>query len=113
MQTILEKLPSIIEASAPVFQAVAEPLGKIDKVVMIDQGGGNGNGNGHSSGINRFAQTAPTMIFGLLQQLQAMGLTMPEVMAQLGINQDEKLIETDSKAKQNGSSETEVILEVK
>lgn len=88
LQTILEKLPSIIEASAPVFQAVAEPLGKIDKVVMIDQGG---NGNG-SSGINRFAQTAPTMIFSLLQHLQAMGLNVPEIMSQLGINQDEKLI---------------------
>lgn len=91
LQTILEKLPSIIEASAPVFQAVAEPLGKIDKVVMIDQGG-NGNGNG-SGGINRFAQTAPTMIFSLLQQLQAMGLSVPEVMAQLGIKQEEKSIE--------------------
>jgi len=107
LQTILEKLPSIIEASAPVFQAVAEPLGKIDKIVMIDNGGdGNGNGNG-SSGLNRFAQTAPTMIFGLLQQLQAMGLTMPEVMAQLGIKQDEKLIETKEVAKQNGSAEKE------
>ena len=104
LQTILEKLPSIIEASAPVFQAVAEPLGKIDKIVMIDQGGnGNGNGNGHTSGINRFAQTAPTMIFTLLQQLQAMGLSLPEVMAQLGINQDEKLIETEAVSKQNGS----------
>ena len=97
LQTILEKLPSIIEASAPVFQAVAEPLGKIDKVVMIDQGGGgngngNGNGNGHSaSGINRFAQTAPTLIFSLLQQLQSLGLTMPEIMTQLGIKQDAQL----------------------
>jgi flotillin len=99
LQTILEKLPSIIEASAPVFQAVAEPLGKIDKVVMIDQGG-SGNGNG-SGGINRFAQTAPTLIFGLLQQLQAMGLSVPEVMAQLGIKQDEKLI-TDSQTSENG-----------
>jgi flotillin len=107
LQTILEKLPSIIEASAPVFQAVAEPLGKIDKIVMIDNGGdGNGNGNG-SSGLNRFAQTAPTMIFGLLQQLQSMGLTMPEVMAQLGIKQDEKVIETKEVAKQNGSPEKE------
>ena len=34
------------------------------------------------------------MIFGLLQQLQAMGLNVPDIMAQLGINQDEKLIET-------------------
>ena len=105
LQTILEKLPSIIEASAPVFRAVAEPLGKIDKIVMIDNGG-NDNENG-SSGINRFAQTAPTLIFSLLQQLQSLGLTMPEVMAQLGINQDEKVIETKEVAKQNGSPEKE------
>jgi flotillin len=100
LQTILEKLPSIIEASAPVFQAVAEPLGKIDKIVMIDQGGnGNGNGNG-SSGINRFAQTAPTMIFSLLQQLQALGLNVPDVLAQLGVNTDGKLT--------NGAEKTEI-----
>ena len=86
LQTILEKLPAIIESSAPVFQAVAEPLGKIDKVVMIDQGGGNGNGDG--GGLNRFAQTTPTLIFSLLQQLQSLGLTLPEVLAQLGINQE-------------------------
>ena len=105
LQTILEKLPSIIEASAPVFQAVAEPLGKIDKIVMIDQGG-NGNGNG-SGGINRFAQTAPTMIFSLLQQLQALGLNVPDVLAQLGVNQDGKLA--------NGSEtkEIKVVEEIK
>lgn len=109
LQTILEKLPSIIESSAPVFQAVAEPLGKIDKIVMIDQGG-NGNGSASSSGINRFAQTAPSVIFGLLQQLQAMGLSVPEVMEQLGIKQDEKLIEP----KENGSPKAkrpEIVIE--
>jgi flotillin len=88
LQTILEKLPSIIEASAPVFRAVAEPLGNIDKVVMIDNGGNGSGGNG-SGGINRFAQTAPTMIFSLLQQLQAMGLNLPDILAQLGIEQDD------------------------
>jgi flotillin len=111
LQTILEKLPSIIESSAPIFAAVAEPLGKIDKIVMIDQGaGGNGDGKGHTSGINRFAQTAPTVIFGLLQQLQAMGLSVPEVMEQLGIKQDEKLIEP----KENGASKvkrSEIVIE--
>src|SRR5215207_8803762 len=45
LQTILEKLPSIIEATAPALRAVSEPLGNIDKVVMIDQGGSNGNGH--------------------------------------------------------------------
>jgi flotillin len=87
LQTVLEKLPSIIESSAPVFRAVAEPLGKIDKIVMIDQGG-NGNGDGHTSGINRFAQTTPQLIFSVLQQLEALGLSVPEVMAQLGISKD-------------------------
>jgi flotillin len=81
LQTILEKLPSIIEASAPALRAVSEPLGKIDKVVMIDHGGADGNGGG---GINRFAQTGPTLIFGLLQQLQALGLNIPDLLAQLG-----------------------------
>jgi len=83
LQTILEKLPSIIESSAPVFQAVSEPLGKIDKIVMIDQGG---NGSTEQSGINRFAQTGPTVIFSLLQQLQALGISVPELLAQLGID---------------------------
>jgi hypothetical protein len=59
---------------------------------MIDQAGGsngNGHGNGHAtSGINRFAQTAPTMIFSLLQQLQALGLNVPEILGQLGVSQD-------------------------
>ncbi len=85
LQTILEKLPEIIESSAPVFKAVAEPLGSIDKVVMIDQGGGNGDGK--SSGLNRFAQTSPNLIFSLLQQMQALGLSLPEVLSQLGIEQ--------------------------
>lgn len=94
LQTILERLPAIIESSAPVFQAVAEPLGKIDKIVMIDQG----NGNGESGGINRFAQTAPSIIFGLLQQLQAMGLSIPEVMEQLGISNVEKIVKKPDQA---------------
>jgi len=82
LQTILERLPSIIEATAPALRAVAEPLGKIDKVVMIDHGGSDGNGHS-GGGLNRFAQAGPTVIFGLLQQLQALGLNVPEILAQL------------------------------
>ncbi len=85
LQTILEKLPEIIESSAPVFQAVAEPLGSIDKVVMIDNGGGNGN----SSGINRFAESSPNLIFGLLQKMQALGLSLPKILSQLGVETDD------------------------
>ena len=38
LQTILEKLPAIIQASTGVFGAVAAPLGNIDKLVVLDQG---------------------------------------------------------------------------
>ena len=44
---------------------------------------GDGNGGG-SGGLNRFAQTGPTMIYSLLQQLQALGLNVPDMLKQLG-----------------------------
>jgi flotillin len=88
LQTILERLPGIIEATAPALKAIAEPMGNIEKVVMIDHGGNGGNGGG---GLNRFAQTAPTMIFALLQQLQALGLNLPELMKQLGTTDASKV----------------------
>ena len=87
LQTILEKLPSIIEATAPALRAISEPLGNIEKVVMIDHGGGEANGRG-AGGLNRFAQTGPTMIYGLLQQLQALGLNVPDILRQLGVSTD-------------------------
>lgn len=102
LQTILEKLPEIIESSAPVFEAVAEPLGSIDKVVMIDNGGGNGNGNGSS--LNKFAESSPNLIFGLLQKMQALGLSLPEMLSQLGVETDE---DGNYKLSTNGDSKKE------
>src|SRR5438552_5501525 len=59
LQTILEKLPSVLQASAGIFGAVAAPLGNIDKVVVIEQGnGGDGDGTG---GIGRVARTGPAL----------------------------------------------------
>src|ERR1700723_2284538 len=84
LQTILERLPAVLQASAGIFGAVAAPLGNIDKVVVIEQGN-NGDGNG-TGGIGRGARTGPALIFGLLQQLQALGLDIPSALAQLGVN---------------------------
>ena len=82
LQTILEKMPSILEASSGVFGAVAAPLGNIDKVVVIDQGSGNGDAG--SGGLGRIAKTSPALVFSLLQQLEALGLNLPGVLQQLG-----------------------------
>jgi flotillin len=82
LQTVLEKLPAILQASTGIFGAVAAPLGNIDKLVVIDQGGGDGGG----SGAARVARTGPAIVFNLLQQLEALGLNLPAVAAQLGLN---------------------------
>jgi flotillin len=84
LQTVLEKLPAIIEASSGVFGAVAAPLGNIDKLVVIDQG--NGSADGGANSLGRLARTSPTVVFNLLQQLEALGLNLPTVMQQLGVN---------------------------
>jgi flotillin len=82
LQTILEKLPAIIQSSSAVFGAVAAALGNIDKVVVIDQGGGGANGA--SSGLERLARTSPTMVFNLLQQLEALGISVPNLLQNIG-----------------------------
>jgi len=83
LQTVLEKLPAILEASSGIFGAVAAPLGNIDKLVVIDQG----NGDNGSSGLGRLAKVSPTVVFNVLQQLEALGLNVPAVLQQLGVNQ--------------------------
>jgi flotillin len=77
LQAILEKLPSVIQSAAPVFGAIASPLSSIDKVVVIDQGA-----NG-ASAVNRFAQTAPGVVFSVLEQLKALNIDIPSLMHQL------------------------------
>ncbi|HEX6975054.1 MAG TPA: hypothetical protein VF147_11675, partial [Vicinamibacterales bacterium] len=72
------------EASSGVFGAVAAPLGNIDKLVVIDQGAGAG-GDGANS-LARLAKTSPTLVFNLLQQLEALGLNVPTLLQQLGVS---------------------------
>ena len=58
--------------------------GNIDKVVVIEQG--NGAGGDGTGGIGRIARTGPALVFSLLQQLQALGLDLPTVLSQLGVD---------------------------
>ena len=84
LQTVLEKMPAILEASTGIFSAVAAPLGNIDKLVVIDQGAGNADSG--SAPLGRLAKTSPAVVFNLLQQLEALGLNVPAVLQQLGVN---------------------------
>jgi flotillin len=84
LQTVLEKMPAILEASSGIFGAVAAPLGNIDKLVVIDQG--NGSTEGGSAALGRIVKTSPAVVFSLLQQLEALGLNVPSVLQQLGLS---------------------------
>lgn len=95
LQTILERLPSVLQASAGIFGAVAAPLGNIDKVVVIEQG--NGGGGDATGGIGRIARTGPALVFSLLQQLQALGLDIPTVLSQLGAGDGGKVAAAPAK----------------
>jgi flotillin len=90
LQTILERLPGVLQASAGIFGAVAAPLGNIDKVVVIEQGNGSATGTG---GIGRVASAGPALVFSLLQQLQALGLDVPGILSQLGAGGESKVVE--------------------
>ncbi len=102
LQTVLEKLPAILQASTGVFGAVAAPLGNIDKLVVIDQGGGDGGG----TGLARLARTGPAVVFNLLQQLEALGLNLPAVMEQLGVHKkrsEGQPVEVEAEARKAGA----------
>ena len=96
LQTILERLPGVLQASAGIFGAVAAPLGNIDKVVVIEQG--NGGDEGGTGGIGRIARTGPALIFSLLQQFQALGLDIPTILSQLGAGGESKIVEAVKEA---------------
>jgi hypothetical protein len=53
-------------------------------VVVIEQG--NSGAGDATGGIGRIAKTGPALVFSLLQQLQALGLDLPAVLTQLGVD---------------------------
>jgi flotillin len=88
LQTILDKLPAILESSTGIFSAVAAPLGNIDKLVVIDQTSGGAAPDG-GGGLARLAKAGPTVVFNLLQQLEALGINVPSLIEQLGTRKPE------------------------
>jgi len=78
---VLERLPDIIKAFAPVAGAVAAPMGNIDKVIMVD-GGGEG-----ASTLRRYVDTVPATMFSVLQTAQALGLDISGLLKKLGVQE--------------------------
>ncbi len=79
---VLKALPQTVEALGSVFGAIAAPMGNIDKLVMVDSGGGGDN----KGALNRFAQTGPNVMFQFLEQARAAGIDVSGLLKKLGID---------------------------
>jgi flotillin len=78
---VLERFPDVIHAFAPVAGAVAAPLGNIDKLVMIDGGGGREPGGT----LGRLAEAVPTTMFHLMQMSNALGIDLSGLLGKVGV----------------------------
>lgn len=74
-QAFMEQLPKVVEAAAL-------PLSTIDKVVLIDGGGGGSNGNGHngSGALGRYASELPMIVERMTESFAAVtGIDIKQV----------------------------------
>jgi flotillin len=76
---VLERLPEVIRAFAPVAGAVAAPMGNIDKVVLVD------TGSAEQPTLARYASTVPATLFQTVQAAQALGLDLSALLGRLGV----------------------------
>jgi flotillin len=97
MLLIVERLPEILrallgeEGLAKVFGEIAKPIGNVDSIKIYDFGGG---GNGGGSPVDRFANTVPQMLMGMVSKLNDMG--MGDLLQKMGLTSD--ALDTMSKA---------------
>ena len=78
------------------FGAVAAPFGNIDKLVVMDTGADR---RGTAAAVSRSgpsAQSSPAVVFNLLQQMEALGLSVPDVLQQLGVKGTVPVVPTPS-----------------
>jgi flotillin len=88
-QAFVEELPKMVEAAAL-------PMSQIDRVVLIDGGGGNGNGSNGSGTLNRYAGQLPLIVqqmsenFAATTGIDLMGM----VKDKMGLKTDEEAVRT-------------------
>lgn len=118
MLLIVEQLPVILqsllgeEGLAKVFGEIAKPIGNVDSIKIYDFGGGNGGEKGGGGGpIDRFANTAPQMLMGMVSKLNDLG--MGDLLKNIGLTSDVLQDMSNSKADAPTENKTEVKKPVK
>jgi len=97
IQMVLEKAPELIrEAGAAMNQAmmpfaelgkgIGTGLGNIDRVNIVDFGGGNGAGGPGGGSVGRYAMTVPDVLFGILAKMKTLGINVDGLLRKVGID---------------------------
>jgi flotillin len=77
-QAFMEQLPKVVEAAAM-------PLSTIDKVVLIDSGGGNGGGQNGSGALGRYATELPLIVERMTESFAAVtGIDLKQLVQDRG-----------------------------
>jgi flotillin len=64
--------PDLIARLPEIAGQLAAPLGQVDRIVMLDGGGGNGTGP-----LGKFSNTVPMLLAQAIETLRAVGLDIP------------------------------------
>jgi hypothetical protein len=70
---------------AELGKGIGTGLGNIDKVQIVDFGGGKGPG-GDGGAVTRYAMTVPDVLFGILAKLKTLGIDIDGVLKKVGID---------------------------
>jgi len=89
MIIVLDRLPNLFatggDAAAKVadsiFRNVAAPFGSIDKINILDMGGGDS-----SAGLKKLGAVVPETVFGLIANAEARGIDMKALLKKIGID---------------------------
>ncbi|MBI5189149.1 MAG: flotillin family protein [Nitrospirae bacterium] len=68
-------LPAGLEKLAPVMAEIAKPLGNVDRISLVDFGGGGTNGGS----VNKYAQIVPATLVQFLEGMKALGLDPSQI----------------------------------
>jgi flotillin len=96
---VIKALPDAIQSLGAVFGSIAAPMGNIDKLVVVDSGGGDGKGG---NALDRFTKIGPTMLFQFMEQAKAAGIDVSELLKKVGVKTDS--VKDDTFASSSGET---------
>jgi flotillin len=71
--------PELIAKLPEIAQSLAAPFAQVDRIVLMDSGGGNGSGS-----LGKYGAAVPMMLAQAIETLRAVGLDLPALLSQEG-----------------------------